>query len=433
MRSRTSRGFWYGMALLASALLAGVSGGSGTHAAPSAQVAGDPAPMPLPGGPLPPGGVVGPVGGPYEPRGGLVATATPTPTLLNLSGPSAGNTAAGATIPLHPSGTGAGTVPMSGSAQSVYGPTGQMLPRSDTQPLNSGGVQAPFAGGIANPWGSGQQGPSPTPTATLRAPALPFGASAGPPQVLPSPIPTATDTPTPTNTPTPTATPTNTPTPTSTPTAMPSIRAPMNLRMVSSGPGPGVYTIAWDAGNVESVLEHRVYGLGAGGDRRLLFTMPGSASQALLYGMDPAIGYSLVLVAVDTLGRESPPSNVAHTGAAPTATPPTTAYGGSQPYGGAAAPPYGGAGAPPSVYGPGGSTYGSGAPAPPGGTTPPPSIYAPSGTAGAPIPPAQPSPYNGPVPSTQSSPYNAPIPPAQPSPYNGPVGPGPQTAPKPLR
>jgi hypothetical protein len=337
---------------------------------------------------------------------------TPTPTVLIFTGPNSGRAAEGATVALYPPPGGSGTM------QSVYGPTGPSVSPGDAQPL-TGSLQAPFAGGMATQGGNGVLAASPTPTLIRGVSAPPFVPGAGPLQVLPSPVPTATNTPTPTNTPTATATATSTATPTLTPTATPSIRAPMNLRMASSGPNAGVYTIAWDAGNVESVLEHRIYGLGAGGDRRLLFTAPGSASQAILHGMDPGIGYSLALVAVDTMGRESPPSNIVHTGAAPTATPPTAAYGGTQSYGGPA--PYSGAGAPPTNYGPNGSPYGTGAPVPPAGTTAPPSIYAPSGTAGAPIPPTQPSPYG------------APIPPGQPSPYNVPGVPGSQTGPRPLR
>jgi hypothetical protein len=115
-----------------------------------------------------------------------------------------------------------------------------------------------------------------------------------------------------------------------------------------------------------------------------LFTVPGSGSQAVLQGLDPGIGYTLVLRAVDMLGRESGPSNVAQTAVAPTATPVTPPFGSSQPYGAGNVPP-GGAPLPASPYGP----------APTGGS-------APFG--------AQPSPYNQPVP-----PYNAPASPYSPN------------------
>src|SRR5687767_5981429 len=111
MRSQSSRAISYGMALLAGALIAGASGGSGTHAAPSAQLPGDPPPVPLPGG-------VGPGGGPYGPRGGLPATVTATPTALAFTGPNSGGGVGGATVALYPPPGGSGTT------QSVYGPTG---------------------------------------------------------------------------------------------------------------------------------------------------------------------------------------------------------------------------------------------------------------------------------------------------------------------
>lgn len=217
---------------------------------------------------------------------------------------------------------------------------------------------------------------SPTAVLTVR----PFVPGVGPAFALPSPLPTATATPTITPTPTVSPTPTPTLTPTVTPTATPSIRAPARLQVVSAGPARGMYTIAWDPNNTESVLEYRVYAVGANDELRLLYTVPGSASQAVLEGLDPTIGYSFVLVAVDMRGRESPRSNVAAAAAAPTATmPPRPALGS-----GAGLPP-GGDAPPPAPYGPSGPPYAPGAGGlPPGGAAPP---YGPAPTAGLLLPP----------------------------------------------
>src|SRR4051812_4731268 len=52
-------------------------------------------------------------------------------------------------------------------------------------------------------------------------------------------------------------------TPSPLPTAGPSIRAPANLRVLSSGPQPGIYTLTWDPSGNETVTEYRVRQVGA--------------------------------------------------------------------------------------------------------------------------------------------------------------------------
>ena len=91
--------------------------------------------------------------------------------------------------------------------------------------------------------------------------------------------------------------------------------------MLSSGPQPGTYTLAWDPPTNETVMEYHVISIGAEGEITPLFRVAGSSNQALLRGLNPAIGYSLALVSVDTRGRESAPSNSVLTVGAPTATP----------------------------------------------------------------------------------------------------------------
>ncbi len=104
-------------------------------------------------------------------------------------------------------------------------------------------------------------------------------------------------------------------------TPTPTIRSPLNLRVVSVGPAPGMITLAWDPPANETVLEYQILAVGAGNETTPLFRVPGSAGQTVLRGLHPAIGYSLVVVAVDTQGRQSGPSNPAQTAGAPTATP----------------------------------------------------------------------------------------------------------------
>jgi hypothetical protein len=123
----------------------------------------------------------------------------------------------------------------------------------------------------------------------------------------------------------------------------PTIRSPLNLRVVSVGPAPGTVTLAWDPPANETVLEYQILAVGAGNETTPLFRVPGSVGQTVLSGLHPAIGYSLVVVAVDTQGRQSAPSNPAQTAGAPTATlvpppPPPPGPGGPQGYGGLPGP-----------------------------------------------------------------------------------------------
>jgi hypothetical protein len=109
--------------------------------------------------------------------------------------------------------------------------------------------------------------------------------------------------------------------PTATATPSSSLRAPTNFRVQSSGPHPGSYAVTWEPPTNESVMGYRVVTIGAGGETTLLFRLPGSTNQALLTRLDPAVGYSLAVAAVDTRGQESALSNTATTIGVPTATP----------------------------------------------------------------------------------------------------------------
>src|SRR5581483_1295922 len=197
------------------------------------------------------------------------------------------------------------------------------------------------------------------------------------------------------------STPTGTPGAPSTPaTATPSIRAPANLRVLSSGPQPGMYTLTWDAPGNETVTEYRLREVTADGDSRVLTRAPGSQNTIVFRG-DPAIGYTVVVVAVDTRGRESALSNPAATSGAPTATPipPPSPPPGLPPYGGMAGPygalPPGATAIPPPGYGaPGYLPAGPGYPPP--AYVPPPPPFVPTPT---PLPPVFYNPVIDPVPT----------------------------------
>jgi hypothetical protein len=161
------------------------------------------------------------------------------------------------------------------------------------------------------------------------------------------------------------AAPTASPTPTSTPGS--TLRPPTNLRVVSAGPQPGTYTLSWEPPTNETVIEYQIVSIGAGGQTTGLFRVLGSQSQTTIGGLNPGIGYSLAVLAVDTRGRESVQSNTVSTVGAPTPTPIVPPGQAQAPYG---QPPYGGAapGYPPSQpgYAPGQPGY---LPGQPGYTT----------------------------------------------------------------
>jgi hypothetical protein len=144
--------------------------------------------------------------------------------------------------------------------------------------------------------------------------------------------------------------------PTATGTPSSSLRAPTNFRVQSGGPHPGSYAVSWEPPTNETVVGYRVVAIGAGGETTLLFRLPGSTNQALLTGLDPAVGYSLAIVAVDTRGQESALSNTTTTAGVPTATPtplpsPVLPYGGGPGFSGSAGVSLGS----PPAYGLGGS------------------------------------------------------------------------------
>jgi hypothetical protein len=200
------------------------------------------------------------------------------------------------------------------------------------------------------------------------------------------------------------------------------IGAPNNLRMLSRGPQPGQYTLAWDPPTNESVTEYHIVTVGAGGDTPQQFRVAGNVTQQVIAGLNPTVGYVLAVVAVDTQGREGLPSNTVQSGIAPTATPavPQGATGA----GGQAAPGYGG-----------GPSAGQGAP------------YAPTGPAGVSGPgyggagPGVGSPYapaappvalpGSSSPGAPAAPFAAPTGPGVAPGYNAPQGPVPYGAPAP--
>jgi plastocyanin len=245
---------------------------------------------------------------------------------------------------IHPSMTGSITVV--GAAATTPSPTPSAA--ATATPTNLAGNATPTATPTGSAVGAAAAG---TTSPTLSTSATPTGASAA--LAL-------------------TATPTSTPTP--------SIPAPTNLLVSSAGPQPGTYTLTWTAPVGLTIQEYRVQTNPASGSPTLVGRAAGSQN-ATTVRVDPAMGYALAVYAVDTLNRQSGPSNVVNTAGAPTATPipprPTPSgqapygYGGApvpgvtgtQPYGGAtAAQPYTGA-SPTSPY-PG--AY----PASPGGASP---------------------------------------------------------------
>jgi hypothetical protein len=231
---------------------------------------------------------------------------------------------------------------------------------------SSQGGTTPSEGAVIAPptWASGSgsaSSPTPTGTPTLAVQTLPMETSAG----WASPMPTATATPS------------------------SSLRAPTNFRVQSSGPHPGSYAVSWEPPTNESVVGYRIVAIGAGGETTLLFRLSGSTNQALLIRLDPAVGYSLAVAAIDTRGQESALSNTATTIGVPTATPtplpsPVLPYGGGPGFTGSAGISPGS----PHVYGFGGS--GGAASGPTYGT-------AGAGSAvqmGLPLPPATATPSN---------------------------------------
>jgi hypothetical protein len=106
----------------------------------------------------------------------------------------------------------------------------------------------------------------------------------------------------------------------------PTIHPPANLRVVSAGPQPGMYTLTWVPPDNETAVEYHIMARGQGEEQAAWFRAPGSANQTVLGGLDPSGSYSLVIMAVDTLGQESATSNTVLTTGAPAATPVSPAY-----------------------------------------------------------------------------------------------------------
>jgi hypothetical protein len=192
-------------------------------------------------------------------------------------------------------------------------------------------------------------------------------------------------------------------------TATPSIPGPTNLRVGSSGPQPGMYTLNWTPPAGMTVMEYRVQSVPVSGTPEVLVQTAGSQNGVILR-VDPRLGYAVAVVAVDPSNRVSGPSNIVNTAGAPTATPipPPPTPSGQVPYGSGAVPgaagpaPYNGAYAPVPYTG----TYGR---SPYGGVYP----SVPYGGAPAPYPPlGYGAPYYG------AAGYTGPLG------YPGPVGAG---------
>jgi hypothetical protein len=321
MRRRIS-GWQRRGALLAAVMAFGIAGATGVGAAPPAQEsAGLPtgagggqvaAPFAAPAPGLPTASptatpaILAPVGAVLvSPSGGAASGGATSPQALPLPGASVAAScpeAAGpyADCPTEPSGPRGGLVgPSGGSGTGLFG-TG-----SPGSSIGGLGTSPAGQGGSSMPTGTPTLVTS-TPTATPLTPT----ATATPltPSRTPTPLtPTATPTPLP---PSPTPTPTGAPTPT--------LRAPTNLRVLSAGSGPGTYTLGWDAPTNETVVEFRILSVGAGGEITRLFRAAGSTNHTVVADLDPSIGYSLAVTAVDTRGRETAPSNTVATVGPPT-------------------------------------------------------------------------------------------------------------------
>ncbi|HLI26401.1 MAG TPA: fibronectin type III domain-containing protein, partial [Chloroflexota bacterium] len=146
--------------------------------------------------------------------------------------------------------------------------------------------------------------PSPTPNAATLTAAL---ATPTPPAAAaPAPGTPAAGTPAPTITPT--------PTPTS------SLPPPSNVTIAVS-PLRDAVSLSWTPPTAQVVIAYRIVTNEPDGRQLTLLEVPGNLTTAIVRGLDPRVGYSLSVVAIDAAGRPSAPSAPVTTAGAPTMTP----------------------------------------------------------------------------------------------------------------
>jgi hypothetical protein len=109
----------------------------------------------------------------------------------------------------------------------------------------------------------------------------------------------------------------STPTPAPSPTS--TMPAPTNLTAASSPMGDAV-TVSWTPPPI-TVFAYRIVLHDGNGGHRPLLEVPGSQVQATLRGLDPRLGYSFAVLAVDRDGETSAPSSPISNAGAPMMTP----------------------------------------------------------------------------------------------------------------
>jgi hypothetical protein len=145
-----------------------------------------------------------------------------------------------------------------------------------------------------------------------------------------------------------------TPTATASPSPTPPLPPPTNLT-VAVHPFDGTVSLSWQVPpNLPTVRGFLIVANEADGTQRPLLEVPGSQTRAVLRGLNPFIGYSFSVLAVDSLGRRGAPSTPVTSAGAPTTTPvpPPTVPPWCTPAPLPGAPPYcpGPFGYPPAAY-----------------------------------------------------------------------------------
>jgi hypothetical protein len=140
-------------------------------------------------------------------------------------------------------------------------------------------------------------------------------------QVAPTPSPVAV-TPSPVAAPLPSATPPAAVAPSPSPT--PPLPPPTNLT-VAVNPFDGAVSLSWQVPpNLPTIRSFLIVANETDGTQRPLLEVPGSQTRAVLRGLNPLIGYSFSVLAIDSLGQRGAPSAPVTSAGAPTTTPPPT-------------------------------------------------------------------------------------------------------------
>lgn len=141
-------------------------------------------------------------------------------------------------------------------------------------------------------------------------------------QAAPTPSPAAGAVSAPSSPPPPaTSIPPPTPTATASPSPTPPLPPPTNLT-VAVNPFDGTVSLSWQVPpNLPTVRGFLIVANEADGAQRPLLEVPGSQTRAVLRGLNPFIGYSFSVLAVDSLGRRGAASPPVTSAGAPTTTP----------------------------------------------------------------------------------------------------------------